>query len=62
MIVILHFIFNSVPLTSAVRERFLSNHLECRHFRIRCLHERKEILAKWVVILTSKLKYSDETL
>ena len=51
-----------LPLTSVVPERFLSNLLECRHFRIRFLHALKEILAKCVVILTSKLKFSDETL
>ena len=50
-----------LPLTSVVGERFLSNLLQCSHFRIRCLHTLKEIFAKGVVILTSKLKFSDDT-
>ena len=45
-----------LPLTSVMHERFLSNHLECRHFRISYLHMLKQNLAKCVVILTSKLK------
>ena len=51
-----------LSITSVVPERFLSNLLECRHFRIRCLHALKEMLVKCAVILTSKLKFSDETL
>ena len=50
-----------LSLTSVVPEHFLSILLECRHFRIRCLHALWEILAKCVVILTSKLKFSVET-
>ena len=54
--------FIKVLLTSVMPERFLSNLVECRHFRIRCLHAQKEILAKCAIILTSKLKFSDKTL
>ena len=51
-----------LPLTIVVPERFLSNHLECRHFRICYLHALKEILAKCVVTLTLKLIFIDEML
>ena len=51
-----------LPLTSVVPDCFLVNLLWCRHSRIRCLHALKEIVAKFVVILTSKLKVSNETL
>ena len=49
-------------ITSVVPECFWSNHLECRHFRIRCLHALKDILAKCVVIPTLTLKFNNETL
>ena len=51
-----------LPLTRVVPERFWSNLLEYRHFRIRCLYALKKTLAKCVVMLTSNFKFSDETL
>ena len=51
-----------LPLSSVVPDCLLSNLLECRYFRIRCLHALKEYFSKCVVILTSMLKFSNETL
>ena len=45
-----------------MHEGFLSNPLECRHFRICYLQELKQNLIKFAVILTSELKLNDETL